>query len=200
MSKSDLAGKTLLANIKMKKSELISMENEKINSLEDIIYEKEIIEDPNLQIKIEDYYNKPLEVLINDVSKYSGKSETEAIDIEFTDVTENGIELEPIENLESNDKELEILKRINNLEERLSYQADIIKIKQDEINTLKVINLELKETLMKEQDEVMKEQDLHNETLSKVEKLLLEKRGELIERQKASRKNWFLKIIDKVKS
>ncbi|MGL4739854.1 MAG: hypothetical protein ACRC41_03505, partial [Sarcina sp.] len=116
------------------------------------------------------------------------------------EVIEEGLELELVDNNKNSDNELQILKRINKLEEKLSYQADVIKIKQEEIDSLKVMNLELKETLMKEQDEVMKEQDYHNDTLSKVEKLLLEKRGELIERQRASRKNWFLKIIDKVKS
>ncbi|MGL4740504.1 MAG: hypothetical protein ACRC41_06820, partial [Sarcina sp.] len=100
MSRSDLAGKTLLANIKTKKSEIMSMENENSDLYEIGIKEKEIFENSNMEINIEDYYDKPLEVLINDANKFDNK-DNNAIDIEFTDVLEvieEGLELELVDN------------------------------------------------------------------------------------------------------
>lgn len=93
---------------------------------------------------------------------------------------------------------------INKLKYELEFQKKRIEEKEQEINYLKSENLDQKiiisdfhQTLMREQEIVMKEQDLHEKTLSRAEQLLLDKREELIERQNYKKRNWFLKLFER---
>lgn len=93
---------------------------------------------------------------------------------------------------------------INKLKYELEFQRKRIEEKEQEINYLKSENLDQKiiisdfhQTLMREQEIVMKEQDLHEKTLSRAEQLLLDKREELIERQNYKKRNWFFKLFER---
>lgn len=93
---------------------------------------------------------------------------------------------------------------INKLKYELEFQKKRLEEKEQEINYLKSENLDQKitisdfhQTLMREQEIVMKEQELHEKTLSRAEQLLLDKREELIERQNYKKRNWFLKLFER---
>lgn len=228
MGNTNLVGSTLLSNLKNKRidsnyTEVLAYdyENEDLKEVEEIdteIYEKEI--------DIRDYMDKPLEFLIRDANISSDYfleedtkqiSSSDFIDIEYVEKYDKDVpffddevketvyyDMETAEAFsrtegEKIDEET-LMSIIDSLEQKIKNTQDALKEKSDQINHLREENLGLQKTLMREQDIVMKEQDLHNKTLTKVEKLLLDKRGELIERQKASKKNWFLKLIDKIKS
>lgn len=222
MGKGKIVGSTLLSNIKSKRIDLevenvedYEIETKSLNETEDIdieICEKEI--------DIKDYMDKPIELLMKDANisaDYFTETSTEEednsiIDIEYVcseeefsdqDVTEaifyDMDKLEAFSRSES-DTEAEILSMLSSLEEKVKYSEKALQEKEMQIDYLRKQNLGLQKTLMREQDIVMKEQDLQNKTLSKVEKLLLDKREELMQRQRASKRSWFLKILDKVKS
>lgn len=230
--KTSIAGGSFLSNLQNKRFELeegTTLEENPITEIDEVnieVSEKDIVK----EIDIQNYLNKPIELLIEESTKaevdkeftsemkfYLEERTKSVIDIDFIDILE---EEETFENINSEIGRLQVQKetqdemdyflvkslqdKINDIEEKL-YAKDLdiqkkLYAKDKEIQELKEENKGLKKTLLKEQDIVMKEQDLHDKTLSRVEQLLVEKRNELIERQKASRKNWFLKFIDKIKS
>lgn len=230
--KTSIAGGSFLSNLQNKRFELeedTTLEENSITEIDEVnieVSEKDIVK----EIDIQNYLNKPIELLIEESTKaevdkeftsemkfYLEERTKSVIDIDFIDILE---EEETFENINSEIGRLQVQKetqdemdyflvkslqdKINDIEEKL-YAKDLdiqkkLYAKDKEIQELKEENKGLKKTLLKEQDIVMKEQDLHDKTLSRVEQLLVEKRNELIERQKASRKNWFLKFIDKIKS
>lgn len=232
MGKSNIVGGTLLSNIKQKRQLLNSEYEEEISTLSERNNIKALDSakenDHEIQININDYMNKPIELLMQDtnmMANYFDNNIIEAnenenlednINLEVTEIinydleTNNAFsiikkELEDIVNTEDDDvknsiSKQEFLALITSLEKEVTIVKNELSKKDVEIDSLKKENHGLQQTLMKEQDNIMSEQELENKTLSKVEKLLLDKREELIERQKVSRKNWFLKILDKVKS
>ncbi|MGL4762162.1 MAG: hypothetical protein ACRCWG_12000 [Sarcina sp.] len=224
MENTKIAGGSLLSNLQNQRYELdeISVQND-ANNIEIETLNLEICEKGiDCEIDIKNYLDKPIELLIKDANEVDLNEKdyveikNNIIDIEFIDVLE--IEEIPFDleevNLESifediNEYGNNINEDRNNINDKniiletlksdLDQVQDRLREREKEINRLREENQGLQKTLMREQDIVMKEQDLHDKTLSRVEQLLLDKRSELIERQKASKKNWIFKLIDKVK-
>ncbi|MGL4450219.1 MAG: hypothetical protein ACRCTZ_03375 [Sarcina sp.] len=228
MEKTKVAGGSFLSNLQNQRVELdgvttLNLENNielEENNIE--ISEKNVEE-----IDIKNYLDVPIEVLIknsteveivkddivedeinNEMKFYLEEKKQNIIDIEFIDVFNEDIpfldnsryEIEEVHRSEFSNEENEQKLLLKTLQDQIIDIQEKLFEKDKEIIELKEENKDLQQTLMKEQDIIMKEQDLHDKTLSRVEQLLLEKRTELIERQKASKKNWFLKLIDKVKA
>lgn len=219
MEKMKIAGSSFLSNLQNKRFEL---EETKILQLESSVGSEKIdieilAKSIDEEIDMKEYLDKPIEFLIEDSTEaefienelenemkfYLEEKNQNAIDIEFVDIFEE-------ENLEGEidkfnqknifEEENEQILLLKSLQEKINDIQIKLNEKDKEIIDLKKENKGLQQTLTREQDIVMKEQDLHDKTLSRVEQLLLEKRTELIERQKASKKSWFLKLIDKVKA
>lgn len=219
MEKMKIAGSSFLSNLQNKRFEL---EETKILQLESSVGSEEIdieilAKSIDEEIDMKEYLDKPIEVLIEDSTEaefvenklenemkfYLEEKNQNAIDIEFVDIfEEENLEAEIDKFNQKNifEEENEQILLLKSLQEKINDIQIKLNEKDKEIIDLKKENKGLQQTLTREQDIVMKEQDLHDKTLSRVEQLLLEKRTELIERQKASKKSWFLKLIDKVKA
>ncbi|WP_297439188.1 hypothetical protein [uncultured Clostridium sp.] len=229
MNNTNLAGNMLLSNIKNKRFELDSLENDiyidvQAGVVNDDIYDGDI----DIEIDLNDYMNKPIGMLLSDVKKQMNKEE-----LEFTNFSEESDieELMGLEFIYDDVEDVNIDSYFGNegIKETVYYDIDteesFLKVDEqigknidtgnlDEIKRLKRQLEKQKEELYKRDKELEKlqmvlmldenltvsEEYLENKSLSKVEQLLLDKRGELVERQKASKKNWFFKILDKVKS
>ena len=232
MNNTNLAGNMLLSNIKNKRFELDSLENDiyidvQAGVVNDDIYDGDI----DIEIDLNDYMNKPIGMLLSDVKKQMDKEEKE--ELEFTNFSEESDieELMGLEFIYDDVEDVNIDSYFGNegIKETVYYDIDteesFLKVDEqigknidtgnlDEIKRLKRQLEKQKEELYKRDKELEKlqmvlmldenltvsEEYLENKSLSKVEQLLLDKRGELVERQKASKKNWFFKILDKVKS
>ena len=225
MNNTNLAGNMLLSNIKSKRAELDTLENDiYIDIVDEDIYEGDI----DVEINLNDYMNKPIGILLNDVKKQMDKEELELTNFsEESDIEE----LMGLEFIYDDVEDVNIDSYFGNedIKETVYYDIDteesFLKVDEqigknidtgnlDEIKRLKRQLEKQKEELYKRDKELEKlqmvlmldenltvsEEYLENKSLSKVEQLLLDKRGELVERQKASKKNWFFKILDKVKS
>ena len=213
MENTKIAGGSFLSNLQSKRYELegtiVTKIEGKSKGVELEICEKDI----ENEIDIKDYLNKPIEFLIKDAKEaelidedfegelnfYLEAKNELAIDIDFVDIFED-------KEIPFNNEMNTYIEKKNNtltlesLQDRLDFIQKELEEKDQQIDSLKEENKGLQKTILREQDIVMKEQDLHDKTLSRVEQLLLEKRSELIERQKASKKNWLLKLLDKVKA
>lgn len=227
--KTKIAGNKLLSNIKNKRYEIESLElasEEKVaNTANDLATNYDDLND-EMEIDIKDYMDKPIECLLNEVNKRSDSEKNaseleldsinDLVDLEFIGESEELDDLEEyyndstiretvyynmdtdesfshVINIAEESSYEDALSEIQKLKMELEKQRDIIEQRENAIE-------ELQTTLLREQENCMNEDELKNKTLTKVESLLLEKRSELAERQKASRRNWFFKILDKVKS
>ena len=229
MNNTNLAGNMLLSNIKNKRFELDSLENDiYIDVQAGVVNDDTYDGDIDIEIDLNDYMNKPIGMLLSDVKKQMNKEEleltnfSEESDIEelmglefvYDDVEDinidsyfgnEGIKETVYYDIDTEESFLKVdeqigknidtgnLDEIKRLKRQLEKQKEELYKRDKELEKLQMV-------LMLDENLTVSEEYLENKSLSKVEQLLLDKRGELVERQKASKKNWFFKILDKVKS
>lgn len=192
MENAKYCGSTFLGNLKSRRLEVEKSKSEnKSESIEKIYNINQLNERENLIVNLEEvypideFYEEQLELQLEEIAnENSFNNET------LTNNRENIIKTENSE-IDKLKYELELQKR--RIEEK-EIEIDYLKAENSD---QKVIISDFHQTLMREQEIVMKEQDLHEKTLSRAEKLLLDKREELIERQNYKKRNWFLKLFDR---
>lgn len=192
MENAKYCGSTFLGNLKSRRLEVEKSKSENKSELIEKIYNiNQLNERENLIVNLEEVY--PIDEFYE-----------EQLELQLEEIAnENSFNNETL----TNDRE-NIIKTENSEIDKLKYELELqkkrIEEKEIEIDYLKAENSDQKviisdfhQTLMREQEIVMKEQDLHEKTLSRAEKLLLDKREELIERQNYKKRNWFLKLFDR---
>ncbi len=207
MENKELRGITLYDNLKAKRMETKKHSNEiDIREYLDKPIEELILDSQEIEL-IDDLNREQIQFCEEEASKDNFDAEMQELS-EAKQYKFNLKELEQEEcliDLENKEDEKDeylvkvLEEKIKQIEERLQEKEEQISYLKEENFEQKLIISDFHQSLTREQEIVMREQDLREKTLSKVEILLLEKREELIERQHKKR-NWFSRIFSKKKS